>query len=55
MYTKILFLLLFMHALVPLAQDNNYGVKGYFPKSCNITDSGFALLNGLKAGYERPI
>ncbi|MBS1736263.1 MAG: hypothetical protein JSS98_06585, partial [Bacteroidetes bacterium] len=34
------------------AQNNNYGVKGFYPQTFDITDSGFALLNGLKAGYE---
>lgn len=34
------------------AQDNNYGVKGFYPQTFDITDSGSVMVNGLKAGYE---
>lgn len=33
------------------AQDNNYGVKGFYPQTFNITDSSPVTCNGLKAGY----
>jgi hypothetical protein len=34
------------------AQDNNYGVKGFNPKTFTVTDSLPVTFNGLKAGYE---
>lgn len=34
------------------AQDNNYGVKGFFPQTMDVTDSATVLFNGIKAGYE---
>jgi hypothetical protein len=33
------------------AQDNNYGVKGFNPKTFTVTDSFPVTYNGLKAGY----
>lgn len=33
-------------------QDNNYGVKGFFPQTMAVTDSAPVMLNGIKAGYE---
>lgn len=35
-----------------MAQDNNYGVKGFYPQTMELTDSAPAMLNGIKAGYE---
>ncbi len=37
---------------VTVAQDNNYGVKGFYPQTLQVTDSAPVLLNGIKAGYE---
>ncbi len=34
------------------AQDKNYGVKGFEPKTFTVTDSTPVIYNGLKAGYE---
>lgn len=34
------------------AQDNNYGVKGFYPQTMDVTDSTPVLINGIKAGYE---
>jgi hypothetical protein len=34
------------------AQDNNYGVKGFNPKTFDVTDSIPVTWNGLQAGYE---
>ncbi|MBS1510581.1 MAG: hypothetical protein JST86_07075 [Bacteroidetes bacterium] len=34
------------------AQDNNYGVKGFFPQTMAVTDSSPVNYNGIKAGYE---
>lgn len=34
------------------AQDNNYGVKGFYPQTFDITEQGTVTLNGLKAGFE---
>jgi hypothetical protein len=46
-----LFLFFFCCAMAN-AQDNNYGVKGFEPKTFDITDSLPATWNGLQAGYE---
>lgn len=46
-FTWILFLSPFLKA-----QDNNYGVKGYLPKTFDITGSGSIDFNGLRASYQ---
>ena len=33
-------------------QDNNYGVKGFYPQTFELTDTSNFFVNGLKAGYE---
>jgi hypothetical protein len=51
---KILFIIItiFVFSFASKAQDNNYGVKGFQPKTFEITDSVPVTYNGLKAGYE---
>ncbi len=42
---------LLVFSVAAAAQDNNYGVKGFEPKTFTVTDSTPANYNGLKAGY----
>lgn len=51
---KIIFssIIVLSFSLVAKAQDNNYGVKGFNPKTFEVTDSMPVTYNGLKAGYE---
>jgi hypothetical protein len=50
---KLPIFLLFAAALIrpAAAQDNNYGVKGFYPQTFPVTDSAAVTYNGLQAGY----
>lgn len=50
-YLLIVIVVVFVSRLPGSAQDNNYGVKGFNPKTFNVPDSSTVTYNGLQAGY----
>lgn len=49
--TISILLLFILHAATVFCQDNNYGVKGFNPKTFPVKDSMPVTYNGLQAGY----